>query len=41
MIIAIIDLDRTYKIEDLNIIVNQFIGENELDYDLISLKKNR
>ncbi len=34
--IAIIDLDRTYKIEDLNIIANQFINENELDYDLIS-----
>jgi len=34
--IAIIDLDRTYKIEDLNIIANQFINENKLDYDLIS-----
>ncbi len=38
--IAIIDLDRTYKIEDLNIIANQFINENELDYDLISGERN-
>ncbi|MDC0408186.1 glycosyltransferase family 2 protein [Candidatus Pelagibacter sp.] len=34
--IAIIDLDRTYKIEDLNIIANQFINDHILEYDLIS-----
>ena len=34
--IAIIDLDRTYKIEDLNNIANQFINEYKLQYDLIT-----
>ena len=34
--IAIIDLDRTYKIEDLNHIANQFINEYKLQYDLIT-----
>ena len=34
--IAIIDLDRTYKIEDLNIIANMFINEYKLKYDLIT-----
>jgi glycosyltransferase involved in cell wall biosynthesis len=34
--IAIIDLDRTYKIEDLNYIANQFINDYKLEYDLIS-----
>jgi glycosyltransferase involved in cell wall biosynthesis len=34
--IAIIDLDRTYKIEDLNYISNQFINDYKLEYDLIS-----
>ena len=34
--IAIIDLDRTYKIEDLNYIANQFINDYNLEYDLIS-----
>lgn len=34
--IAIIDLDRTYKIEDLNNIANQFINEHKLEYDLIA-----
>ncbi len=35
-IIAIIDLDRTYKIEDLNNISNQFINDYKLKYDLIA-----
>jgi len=34
--IAIIDLDRTYKIEDLNNIANQFINEYKMEYDLIT-----
>ena len=34
--IAIIDLDRTYKIEDLNNIANKFVNEHSLKYDLIS-----
>ena len=34
--IAIIDLDRTYKIEDLNHIANQFINDYKFEYDLIS-----
>jgi glycosyltransferase involved in cell wall biosynthesis len=34
--IAIIDLDRTYKIEDLNNISNQFINDYKFEYDLIS-----
>ncbi len=34
--IAIIDLDRTYKIEDLNYISNQFINDYKFEYDLIS-----
>jgi glycosyltransferase involved in cell wall biosynthesis len=34
--IAIIDLDRTYKIEDLNNIANQFINEYKMQYDLIA-----
>ena len=34
--IAIIDLDRTYKIEDLNNIANQFINDYKLQYDLIA-----
>ncbi len=34
--IAIIDLDRTYKIEDLNLLANMFIDDYDLKYDLIS-----
>ncbi len=34
--IAIIDLDRTYKIEDLNDIAHQFINDHKLEFDLIS-----
>ena len=34
--IAIIDLDRTYKIEDLNNIANKFVNEHSFKYDLIS-----
>ena len=34
--IAIIDLDRTYKIEDLNTLADKFINEYELKYDLIN-----
>ena len=34
--VAIIDLDRTYKIEDLNYIANQFINDYKFEYDLIS-----
>ena len=33
--IAIIDLDRTYKIDDLNNISDQFINTYQLQYDLI------
>lgn len=33
--IAIIDLDRTYKIDDLNNISNEFINIHQLKYDLI------
>lgn len=33
--VAIIDLDRTYKIEDLNNIAHEFINIHELKYDLI------
>ena len=35
-VIAIIDLDRTYKIEDLNNISNQFVNDYKFDYDLIA-----
>ena len=38
--IAIIDLDRTYKIEDLNYIANQFINVYKFEYDLISGERN-
>jgi len=38
--IAIIDLDRTYKIEDLNYIANQFINDYKLDMIYIRSKKN-
>ncbi len=34
--IAIIDLDRTYNIKDLNNISNEFINEYKLKYDLIA-----
>ena len=34
--IAIIDLDRTYKIEDLNDLAHQFINDYNLKYDLIA-----
>jgi len=34
--IAIIDLDRTYKIEDLNTLADKFINEYELKYDLVN-----
>lgn len=34
--IAIIDLDRTYKIEDLNNIADEYINENKFNYDLIA-----
>ena len=34
--IAIIDLDRTYKIEDLNDMSNDYINVHKLEYDLIS-----
>ena len=34
--IAIIDLDRTYKIEDLNSIANEFINNHNFKFDLIS-----
>lgn len=34
--IAIIDLDRTYKIEDLNILAEEFVNNDDLRYDLIS-----
>ena len=33
--IAIIDLDRSYKIEDLNNISNEFVRNNNYEYDLI------
>ena len=33
--IAIIDLDRTYKIDDLNNISHEFINSHQLQYDLI------
>ena len=40
--IAIIDLDRTYKIEDLNNIAGIFINDYQLRYDLIAgERKNR
>ena len=38
--IAIIDLDRTYKINDLNDISDQFINEHKFKYDLISGERN-
>tara|TARA_E500000178_G_C17009365_1_gene749760 strand:+ start:530 stop:1420 length:891 start_codon:yes stop_codon:yes gene_type:complete len=38
--IAIIDLDRTYKIEDLNSLAHKFINEYELKYDLINGERN-
>ena len=34
--IAIIDLDRTYKIEDLNNIADEYINEHKFNYDLIA-----
>ena len=34
--IAIIDLDRTYKIRDLNEIVEEFINNDDIKYDLIA-----
>lgn len=34
--IAIIDLDRTYKIDDLNVMADIFINKYELKYDLIA-----
>ena len=34
--IAIIDLDRTYKIEDLNNMANEYINTYNLKYDLIA-----
>ena len=34
--IAIIDLDRTYKIEDLNDIAKQFVNDHKFKYDLIT-----
>tara|TARA_B110000003_G_scaffold263270_1_gene286747 strand:+ start:12536 stop:13426 length:891 start_codon:yes stop_codon:yes gene_type:complete len=34
--VAIIDLDRTYKIEDLNDIADQFINNHKFKYDLIA-----
>lgn len=38
--IAIIDLDRTYKINDLNDMSDQFINEYKFKYDLISGERN-
>ena len=38
--IAIIDLDRTYKIEDLNTISKMFIDDYSLKYDLIAGQRN-
>ena len=38
--IAIIDLDRTYKINDLNIMADQFINYYNFKYDLISGQRN-
>lgn len=38
--IAIIDLDRTYKINDLNNISDQFINDYQFKYDLISGERN-
>lgn len=35
-IIAIIDLDRTYKIDDLNILANEYLNNYRLKFDLIS-----
>ena len=35
-IIAIIDLDRTYKIDDLNNIANEYINKYNSNYDLIA-----
>lgn len=35
-IIAIIDLDRTYKIDDLNNIANEYINKYKSNYDLIA-----
>jgi len=34
--IAIIDLDRTYKIEDLNILADKFVNEYKFKFDLIN-----
>ncbi len=34
--IAVIDLDKTYKIDDLNILSNQFINEYKFSYDMIA-----
>ena len=38
--IAIIDLDRTYKIEDLNNIANAFVNDHNFSYDLIAGQRN-
>lgn len=38
--IAIIDLDRTYKIEDLNTLSKMFIDDYNFKYDLISGQRN-
>ena len=38
--IAIIDLDRTYKIEDLNNIANTFVNDHNFSYDLIAGQRN-
>lgn len=38
--IAIIDLDKTYKINDLNDIADQFINSYNFKYDLISGQRN-
>ena len=35
-IIAIIDLDRTYKIEDLNILADKYVNEFKLKFDLVN-----
>ena len=39
-IVAIIDLDRTYTIEDLNELANQYINDFKGRYDLISGQRN-
>ena len=37
---AIIDLDRTYKIEDLNTLAEMFVNNYHLKYDLIAGQRN-